>query len=110
MYLPGKILYAGGGSNPPTNTAEIIDLNQPNPTWANTGSMAYARRQMNATLLPTGDVLVTGGTSASGFNHAAGAVHAAELRSTTTGTSTQLAINAVIRLYRSTSLLVPDVR
>src|SRR5207302_641548 len=45
MYLPGKILYAGGGNNPPTNTAEIIDLNRPSPTWANTGSMAYARRQ-----------------------------------------------------------------
>src|SRR5947208_12001932 len=85
MYLPGKILYAGGGNNPPTNTAEIIDLNQPNPTWANTGSMAYARRQMNATLLPTGDVLVTGGTSASGFNNAAGAVHAAGPWSPTTG-------------------------
>ncbi len=110
MYLPGKILYAGGGSNPPTNTAEIIDLNQPNPTWANTGSMAYARRQMNATLLPTGDVLVTGGTSASGFNNAAGAVHAAELWSPTTGTWTTLASNAVIRMYHSTSLLLPDGR
>jgi len=110
MYLPGKILYAGGGSKPPTNTAEIIDLNQPNPTWANTGSMAYARRQMNATLLPTGDVLVTGGTSASGFNNAAGAVHAAELWSPTTGTWTTLASNAVIRMYHSTSLLLPDGR
>src|SRR2546429_7332515 len=28
MYEPGKILYVGGGG-PPTNTAEIIDLNQP---------------------------------------------------------------------------------
>ena len=110
MYLPGKILYAGGGSNPPTNTAEVIDLNQPNPTWTYTGSMAYARRQMNATLLPTGDVLVTGGTSASGFNNAAGAVHAAELWSPTTGTWTTLASNAVIRMYHSTSLLLPDGR
>src|SRR5256885_6939659 len=110
MYLPGKILYAGGGSNPPTATAEIIDLNQPNPTWAYTGSMAYARRQMNATLLPTGDVLVTGGTGASGFNNAAGAVHAAELWSPATGTWTTLASNAVIRMYHSTSLLLPDGR
>ena len=65
MYAPGKILYVGGG-DPPTNTAEIIDLNQPNPAWTYTGSMAFARRQMNATLLPTGDVLVTGGTSGGG--------------------------------------------
>jgi hypothetical protein len=109
MYQPGKILYVGGG-DPPTNTAEVIDLNQPNPTWAYTGSMAYARRQINATLLPTGDVLVTGGTGAPGFNNAAGAVHAAELWSPTTGTWTTLASNAVIRMYHSASLLLPDGR
>src|SRR5438094_2867213 len=109
MYLPGKILYVGGG-DPPTNTAEVIDLNQPNPTWAYTGSMAYARRQINGTLLPTGDVLVTGGTGAPGFNNAAGAVHAAELWSPTTGSWTTLASNAVIRMYHSTSLLLPDGR
>src|SRR2546429_1702914 len=109
MYLPGKILYVGGG-DPPTNTAEVIDLNQPNPTWAYTGSMAYARRQINGTLLPTGDVLVTGGTSAPGFNNAAGAVHAAELWSPTTGSWTTLASNAVTRMYHSTSLLLPDGR
>ena len=28
MYAPGKILYAGGG-DPPTASAEVIDLNQP---------------------------------------------------------------------------------
>src|SRR2546430_12835043 len=72
MSRRGKLLDAGGGNNPPTNTAEIIDLNQPNPTWANTGSMAYARRQTNATLLPTGDVLVTGGTRPSGVHNTAG--------------------------------------
>src|SRR5690242_1471663 len=57
MYEPGKILYVGGG-DPPTSTAEVIDLNQPGPAWGYTGSMQYARRQMDATLLPTGDVIV----------------------------------------------------
>ena len=109
MYQPGKILYVGGG-DPPTNTAEIIDLNQPNPSWEYTGSMQYARRHSNATLLPTGDVLVTGGTSAPGFNNAAGAVYAAELWSPSTGTWTTLASNAVVRMYHSTSLLLPDGR
>ena len=110
MYEPGKILYAGGGYQPPTNTAEVIDLNEANPTWRYTGSMAYARLHMNATILPTGDVLVTGGTSASGFNNPAGAVHAAELWTPATGTWTTLASNAVIRMYHSTSLLLPDGR
>ena len=88
MYAPGKVLVmGGGGSNPnanppdnlPTNTAEVIDLTQPSPTWRSVASMAFARRQLNATLLPDGTVLVTGGTSSPGFNDATGAVHAAEL-------------------------------
>jgi hypothetical protein len=109
MYEPGKILYVGGG-NPPTNTAEIIDLNDPTPTWAFTGSMAFPRRQMNATLLPTGEVLVTGGTSGAGFNNYFGAVHAAEIWNPATGVWTTLASNAVTRIYHSTSLLLPDGR
>src|SRR2546422_8099774 len=72
--------------------------------------MACARRQMNATLLPTGDVLVTGGTSGSGFNNPVGAVHAAELWNPATGTWTTLASNAVTRIYHSTTLLLPDGR
>src|SRR5437764_13448875 len=72
--------------------------------------MADNRRQINGTLLPTGDVLATGGTGAAGFNNSAGAVHAAELWSPTTETWTTLASNAVIRMYHSTSLLLPDGR
>jgi galactose oxidase len=109
MYEPGKVLYVGGG-DPPTNTAEVIDLNAASPAWAFTSPMAYARRHSNATILPTGDVLVTGGTSAPGFNDPAGAVHAAELWNPATGTWTTLASNAVIRMYHSTSLLLPDGR
>lgn len=109
MYEPGKILYAGGG-DPPTDSAEIIDLNQPSPTWTFTAKMAFARRQMNATLLPTGDVLVTGGTSSGGFNDPAGGVRAAELWHPATGNWTTLASSAVVRVYHSTALLLPDGR
>ena len=109
MYEPGKILYAGGG-DPPTNSAEIIDLNQPNPAWQYTASMIHARRQMDATLLPTGDVLVTGGTSGSGFSNAAGGVHRAEIWSPATGGWTPVASNAVTRVYHGATLLLPDGR
>jgi hypothetical protein len=109
MYEPGKILYVGGG-DPPTSTAEIIDLNQPGPVWLYTGSMQFARRQMDATLLPTGDVLVTGGTSGAGFNNYDGAVHAAEVWNSKTGVWTTLSSNAVTRLYHGTTLLLPDGR
>src|SRR3989442_6626422 len=98
MYEPGKILYAGGG-DPPTSTAEIIDLNQPSPAWQYTGSMAFARRQMNATLLPTGDVLVTGGTSGAGFNNPPGAVLAAEACDPPTGSWNIVGSKAVVRVY-----------
>ena len=68
MYEPGKILFAGGG-NPPTSTAEVIDLNAATPAWRAVGSMNNARRQMNTTMLPDGKVLVTGGTRGAGFNN-----------------------------------------
>jgi galactose oxidase len=108
MYQPGKVLYVGGGRT--TNTAEIIDLNQASPTWQLTGSMAYRRRHLNATILPTGQVLVTGGTSGTGFSDEALAVHAAELWDPATGAWTTLASNAVVRVYHSTSLLLRDGR
>src|SRR5256885_6723295 len=110
MYGPGKLWWGGGGEAPPTNTAEVIDLNDASRAGRYTGSMAYARRHMNATILPRGDVLVTGGTSAPGFNNFAGAVHVAELWNPTTGTWTTLGSNQVNRLYHSTSLLLPDRR
>ena len=108
MYQPGKILYAGGGRT--TNTAEIIDLNQAKPVWRWTGSMAYARRHLNATILPDGTVLVTGGTSGTGFSDEPLAVHAAELWDPNTGVWKTLASNAVNRVYHSTTLLLRDGR
>jgi PKD repeat protein len=108
MYDRGKILYVGGGRT--TNTAEIIDLNAAAPTWQWTGSMAFPRRHLNATVLPTGQVLVTGGTGGTGFNDISAAVYAAELWDPTTGVWTTLASNAVARGYHSTSLLLPDGR
>jgi hypothetical protein len=110
MYQPGQILYLGGNAKT-TNTAEVIDLNQPNPQWSYTGAMAYARWNANATLLPTGDVLVTGGTSLGDRADPAGAVNVAELWSPTTGQWTQLASSApLLRGYHSTSVLLPDGR
>jgi Domain of unknown function (DUF1929)/PKD domain len=108
MYQPGKILYAGGGRT--TNTAEIIDLNSASPTWQWTGSMAFARRHLNATMLPTGEVLVTGGSSGTAFNDVANAVRAAEIWDPTTGRWRTVAGNAVSRVYHSTTLLLPDGR
>jgi galactose oxidase len=120
MYETGKILFAGGGGDPnrgstndpkaatPTATAETIDLNLTGPTWRSTNPMHFARRHLNATILPDGQVLVTGGTSAGGFNTLSGAVHAAEVWNPQSGAWTQLAANTIDRAYHSVSLLLPD--
>jgi galactose oxidase len=113
MYSPGKVLILGGSDPPdgaPTNTAEVIDLNEATPSWRYTGPMAYPRRQLNATLLPDGSVLVTGGTSAPGFSDPAGSVHAAEAWDPGTGHWTLLASGQVDRVYHSTTILLADGR
>jgi WD40 repeat protein len=107
MYAPGKILYAGGG-DPPTASAEVIDLNQAAPSWRSVPGMAFRRRQINATLLADGSVLVTGGTSGPGFNDQAGAVHTAELWNPQTESWRTMAAESRHRTYHGTALLLPS--
>jgi hypothetical protein len=109
MYAPGKILMVGGG-DPPTASAEVIDLNQASPAWRSVPGMVYARRQMNATLLADGRVLVTNGSSGAGFNNLDAAVHYAELWDPATESWTTMAREAAGRVYHSTTLLLPDGR
>ena len=121
MYDEGKILVVGGGghtswptpdprTSAPTPTAEIIDLNAASPTWQNTSSMANPRRHMNATILPDGQVLATGGTRGGGFVNIdqSNAVKAAEVWNPSTGQWTTLASNQIMRVYHSVSLLLSD--
>ena len=108
MYDVGKVIIMGGG-NPVQNTAEIIDLNQATPAWSSVGSMANARRQMNATLLPNGKVLVTGGTN-NASNEAAGAILATEMWNPATGNFSTMASAQTPRLYHSSAILLPDGR
>jgi len=72
--------------------------------------MASARRQLNATVLADGTVMVNGGTSITGFTEEAGAVFAAERWNPTTGTWSTMASQQVIRVYHSTAVLLPDGR
>jgi hypothetical protein len=74
--------------------------------------MKFARRQLNATILPDGQVLVTGGTSSQGFNNGAEAVRAAEIWDPRTNGWTEMAAMSpeVKRLYHSTAVLLRDGR
>jgi galactose oxidase len=118
LYDVDKVLFAGGG-NPPTANAETIDLSQAQLAWVATDPMNFPRRQHNATILPDGTVLVTGGTRGGGAPGTAEAfndldpgqpVHTAELWDPKTGQWTMLAAEQADRCYHSTAVLLPDGR
>ena len=118
LYDVDKVLFAGGG-NPPTPNAETIDLSQAQLAWQPTGPMNFPRRQHNATILPDGTVLVTGGTRGGGAAGTAEAfndldpgqpVHIAELWDPKTGQWTMLASEQTDRCYHSIAVLLPDGR
>ena len=109
MYDVGKVIEIGG-SDPPTATAETIDLNAATPAWSFTGSMHFARRQHNGVILPDGKILVVGGSSAAGFDTSTSPVAPTEMWDPATGQFTVMASIAVYRGYHSTALLLPDGR
>src|SRR5262249_13191887 len=73
MYLPGKIMKAGGSyiagnlgqyrGIPSQATTYVIDMNQSSPSWHQTASMAHPRTDLNLTILPDDTVLATGGST-----------------------------------------------
>jgi hypothetical protein len=119
QYDAGKVLLMGGTQEGfydtvtnPTNTAEVIDLTAPTPAWHASAPMAFARKQHNATLLPDGKVLVTGGSSGTERATAVSSspALAAELWNPATGRWTTVASDTVFRGYHSVALLLPDGR
>ncbi|HZD93737.1 MAG TPA: galactose oxidase-like domain-containing protein, partial [Candidatus Sulfotelmatobacter sp.] len=109
MYDVGKVVIFGGG-DPPTATAEIIDLNAATPAWKFTSSMQSARRQHNAVVLPDGKILIVGGSSGSGFDNSSSPVLPTEMWNPATGRFTVMASIAKYRGYHSSALLLPDGR
>ena len=116
MYLPSKFIKLGTGVDPDTSTrssaatAYVLDMTQSSPTWRPVASMAFARTYANTTLLPDGNVLVTGGGTTTGATDVANAVLPAELWSPVTETWTTLTSMSAPRLYHSEALLLPDGR
>jgi hypothetical protein len=115
MYRPGKILKTGtaadsGTVGAATKTAYVLDMTQPSPTWRQIDSMAYARAFQNTTVLPDGNVLVTGGGTTLDGHDLTKSVTFAEMWNPTTEKWQTLSKAAFGRLYHSTSLLLPDGR
>jgi hypothetical protein len=109
MYLPGKVLISGGGTNPVQTGSWTIDLTQPNPTWQSAGSMNFPRFLHNLVTLPDGKVLAVGGSTINSLESTQG-VLAAEEWDPATRTWTTLAAQHDLRLYHSTGVLLPDGR
>ena len=102
----GKIVVMGGGA--PTATAEVINLSDPSPAWRTVAPMNFARRQINAVILPDGTIVVVGGTSGSGFNSANGAIKEAEIWNPVSESWSVMNPMDEIRIYHATALLLPD--
>jgi Domain of unknown function (DUF1929)/Bacterial Ig domain len=101
-----RVMIAGGGS--PTATTEIIEPLAATPAWASGPPMSQARIQLNATILPSGRILVTGGSSVD--ESAAAASLNADLYDPASNTFSSAGANAFARLYHSNALLLPDAR
>jgi hypothetical protein len=115
QYLPGKILYTGGGSPfnstaPAQANAQLIDLNAATPTWQPVTPMNYARYTQTLTVLPDGKVLAVGGSPDMEETTIDNGVMAAEEWDPATNTWTTLASMQVPRTYHATAVLLPDGR
>jgi hypothetical protein len=107
MYLPGKILRAGGG-DPSIARAAVLDMTAASPAWREIDPMQFARRRMNLTILADGTVMAIGGTGSA--DSASAAVLAAEIWDPTTEHWTTVASMAEARMYHSSAVLLPDGR
>lgn len=114
MYDKGKILVTGGqidgGNLAATNQAQVIDLNGANATRTPVASMTYARKFHNALALPTGEVMVVGGTTVGQEFDDDGTVLAPEIWNPDTGVWRTVADISVPRNYHSVAVLLTDGR
>ena len=121
MYDDGKILLAGGCPvgheagwyeqcrDTVLASAEVIDLLDPAPAWRIVASMAYPRHSFHATLLPDGNVLITGGNDQPRLWHEESTgILEAELWDPDTETFTKVAAMDEPHHFQSAAVLLPD--
>jgi Domain of unknown function (DUF1929)/Glyoxal oxidase N-terminus len=101
-----RVMILGGVSPNATNTTELIDLSVSQPAWVNGPPMANARIQLNATILPNGKVLVSGGSS--NDENGATAALETELYDPDANSFTIASSMVFPRLYHSNTILLAD--
>jgi hypothetical protein len=115
MFSPGKILLVGGNGGDgtgkfPSNTGVVIDIRNNQPTYTSTPNMKFGRRHLSTTVLPTGDVMVSGGSSGQSGHNKAPYPFEMEVYNVRTNTFKTVANINVGRGYHSIALLLPDGR
>ncbi|MEZ5652684.1 MAG: DUF1929 domain-containing protein [Burkholderiaceae bacterium] len=124
MFDRGRVLQVGGNGyhNGDTSAADstisyrtssskqatIIDFGDPSrPSIRETASMHHPRQWHNVTVLPDGQVFVSGGTRYANYG-GDDAVRNGEIWNPDTGTWRETAAASRIRVYHSTALLLPN--
>ncbi|MDO4905736.1 MAG: DUF1929 domain-containing protein [Lautropia sp.] len=106
MFQPGRILMTeASGSG-----AAIIDINSDQPVVTDAGKMSNTRMWHNSTVLADGTVAITGGAEFFDFKRATARnpIYRIELWDPKTGVWTKGPAQQRMRLYHSTSILLPD--
>jgi len=101
----GRVMILGGG-NPATATTETLDTSAQTLQWQNGPAMSQPRIEMNATILPNGKILATGGSTKD--EDATTKSLNADLYDPVSNTFSSAGQNAYARLYHSNALLLPD--
>ncbi len=107
MFRPGQILQVGGGNaNAASTRASIVDINGATPQVTALPDAQFGRHWGNASVMADGRVLVSGGSAVN--NAGTGVAYTAEIFNPATNTWSTADTATRMRLYHSTSLLMPD--
>tara|TARA_R110002049_G_scaffold181272_2_gene348508 strand:+ start:113843 stop:119266 length:5424 start_codon:yes stop_codon:yes gene_type:complete len=116
MFDVGKILKVGGSRSydsdtPAKDNSYVIDINGASPiVTATNNNLSYSRTMHNSTVLPNGEVLVTGGLDIAQVFTDVGARLTAEMYNPTTNTWRNVAGMTIARTYHSVGILMLDGR
>jgi hypothetical protein len=110
-FNPSVIIMGGYNGDPndaATDTTELIDLSVAAPKWVAGPRMNKSRVQMNATILPNGKVLASGGSKLN--EETCTAVKDAQIYDPVTKSFGPAGTMEFPRVYHSNTLLLPDAR
>jgi hypothetical protein len=101
MFAPFKVLTVRADKR-----AQVVDISSFPPVVTDVANLNYDRIWGNATVLPDGKILVTGGSGV--INELTNVAYQSEIFDPAIGTWTLGASASIPRLYHSATLLLPD--